>query len=127
MVPPAAFCGLLLFVQRRTFAAMATLLLAVILARIQEYGPAELADIARVYSRCGLNPTAEAGEAAAASLDLSSSSDEAAEVAAGLELQPDAAGDSCNDSSGSTASLFDALARQTVARIQGADLQDILR
>lgn len=94
---------------------------------MQEYGPAELADIARVYSRCGLNPTAEAGQAAAASLDLGSSSDEAAEPAAGLGSHADAAVDGSSDSSGSGASLFDALARQTVTRIQGADLQDILR
>lgn len=95
--------------------------------RIEECGPAELADIARVYSRCGLNPTAEAGKAAAASLDLASSLDEAAEGADG-SWQPDAAVVGTGGESGSgSATLFDALARQTVARIQGADLQDILR
>jgi hypothetical protein len=71
----------------------------VILPRIRQYSPAELADVARVYSRCGLNPEAPA---------------------AGREVEEGGAG-------GSGVSLFDALAAQTVARIQGADIQDILR
>ena len=71
-----------------------------ILPRIRQYSPAELADVARVYSRCGLNPEAP--------------------PAAGREVEEGGAG-------GSGVSLFDALAAQTVARIQGADIQDILR
>ena len=61
---------------------------AVILPSIERYGPSELADVARVYSRNGLNP---------------------------------------GDERGGGGTLFDALARQTVDRIQGADLQDVLR
>jgi hypothetical protein len=74
---------------------------AVILPRIRQYGPAELADVARVYSRCGLNPEAP--------------------PAAGRE------GEAGGSGGGGGVSLFDALAAQTVARIQGADIQNILR
>ena len=75
---------------------------AVILPRIRQYGPPELADVARVYSRCGLNPEAP--------------------PAAGREGVAGGSG-----GGGGGVSLFDALAAQTVARIQGADIQDILR
>lgn len=95
---------------------------AVILAHIREYGPAELADIARVYSRCGLNPPAPAAEPAAASQDGGGFEGSASSGS------PLGDGDAAQDGGSSGgATLFDALARQTVACIQGADLQDILR
>lgn len=92
------------------------LLLAVIMPGIQRYGPAELADIARVYSRYSLNPEwpATDGLATAAA---------SASVAGGAEV---AVGGSTGSASTAT-TLFDALAAQTVARIERADVQDVLR
>ncbi|KAL4430994.1 hypothetical protein ABPG75_006250 [Micractinium tetrahymenae] len=90
----------------------------VIMPGIQRYGPAELADIARVYSRYGLNP-----EWAPPAADTPA----AAAAATGSAIHSAAVGASSGDGAVAATTLFDALAAQTVARIQGADVQDVLR
>lgn len=80
--------------------------------------------MARVYSRCGLNPTAE--EAAAASA-ATSCRDVSVGGAATVDSSSSAEDGGGGADGGGGVTLFDALARQTVARIEGADLQDVLR